>query len=312
MRSIFDLLGEQENDLTAALAFVLARSELLGQRFLGLLEIRAPAVQALQLEVADPAGRTDLEIRAGDALIVLEAKRGWRLPVVDQLERYVERIRAASSAGSGLLVTLSAVSDDFARLRLPPSVAGISVRHLSWAVVMRELCLATREARGRERMWLGELDTYLRRVVHMLDVADSWCYCVVVSNHPVVEGATRTSREWLIRDGVYSHVYGEGGWPTIPPNFIAFRWDGAVQQIRRVESAEVVPSLHGALAGVPATTTSSRPHVVYRLGQPLPGTPIPTGRNYRDTRLRDILLDQLLTSPTLADAIERSRALRDR
>ncbi len=47
---------------------------------------------SLALEVRDAQGRTDLELRVGDALFIFEAKRAWQLPTQRQLAQYAGRI----------------------------------------------------------------------------------------------------------------------------------------------------------------------------------------------------------------------------
>ena len=91
---------------------------------------------------------------------------------------------------------------------------------------------------------------------------------------------------------------------------MAFRWDGAVQRIHRVTHAEVVPSLQDRWADVPEDPVTVGPHAIYDLGPRLPPlTPIPSGRQYRASRLW-VLLDQLQTATTLAEALEGTRLLR--
>ena len=81
MTSVFSLLGANENDLTAALGWTLRSSPKLLAALTGSLE---PAPQApttaIDLEVSDDLGRTDLELHGSDHAVVIEAKRGWLLP----------------------------------------------------------------------------------------------------------------------------------------------------------------------------------------------------------------------------------------
>lgn len=75
--SAFDLLGRDENHLTAALAFTLARSPALLARVLHrVLPASDGVAVSLRLEERDDQGRTDLEIEAGTQLAIIEAKRG--------------------------------------------------------------------------------------------------------------------------------------------------------------------------------------------------------------------------------------------
>ncbi len=305
LTSVFGLLGDDENDLTAALGFTLSRSPVFTRRLTRTLTGSYSAEASVQLEVVDAEGRTDLELQTANELIVVEAKRGWLLPTTRQLSAYATRIKALG--GRGRLVTLSSASQEWAQPHLPSQVSGVAVQHLPWPEVVRHLRVARSAARGHERLWLNELDAYLRGVLRMRDPADSWTYCVAVAASRVVEGARLTSRQWVVEEGIYSHPFGKN-WPRTPPNFLAFRWNNYVQQIRRVASAEVVPTLHEALSGIPRTEISDRPHIVYRLGPVLPGTPIPAGKNYQSRRLW-VLLDQLLTAGTLTEAHETSLAL---
>lgn len=70
--------------------------------------------------------------------------------------------------------------------------------------------------------------------------------------------------------------------PTIPPNFLAFRWNNAVFEVNRVVDYEIVGHLSDRFpAVVDDHSVDSRPpddaHIVYRLGPdiPLPGGAIP-------------------------------------
>ena len=103
--SVFDLLGRDENDLTAALAFTLARSPGLLGHVLRRLNTPADAGSAvLRLETRGDLGRTDLEIDTGTNLIIIEAKRGWLLPGELQLAQYAPRVMRARRRHAGQLV----------------------------------------------------------------------------------------------------------------------------------------------------------------------------------------------------------------
>lgn len=305
--SAFGLLGTRENDLTAALGFTLSRSPSLRSALIRHLTPDWDAAGArVRMEVRDASGRTDLEVECAAGLLVIEAKRGWLLPSSEQLEAYAPRV--LRSAG-GALVTLSSASPEWAAARLPPAAGGVPVRHLPWPEVLGLLGPARAAARGRERLWLDELSTYLEGALRMRDVADGWTYCVSISTRRLSSAPGPTFRDW-VDQGVYFHPYGKR-WPRRPPNFLAFRWGNRVQRVHRVVQAEVVPSLAAALPGVPATPDTTRPHALYRLGPALPGTPVPSGRSYRAARCW-VLLDQLLTSESLAAALAATAALTGR
>ncbi|MGP8064510.1 MAG: hypothetical protein ACLP5O_18440 [Acidimicrobiales bacterium] len=307
VESVFDLLGRQENDLTAALGFTLSRSSHLLERLLNRIGYTGNGPAILRLETRDGAGRTDLEIESPGFLVVIEAKRGWHLPEKWQLEQYVGRVR---TWGAGTLVTLSDCSTAFAILQLPQSLEGVQVIHLPWSDVKADIEQAARVAGLAERHWLGELRDYLRRTVEVTDPSSGWTYCVSLSVRKPGGGGKQRFIDFVVDDGVYFHPYGWGsGWPSDPPNFFAFRWGGHVRQIRRAMSHEVVPNLQQFWPDIPLDEDTTRPHVVHRLGPELPMEgPLPAGANYRASRLW-VLVDQLLVSETLKDAIATSKAL---
>lgn len=210
--SVLDLLGTNENDLTSALGFALVKSTAL---LAAIVQRVWPAATGadleaatLALEVRGDVGRTDLQIALPSALLIIEAKRDWLLPTVGQLRAYAPRVRAH---GAGALVTLSQASGALARAQVPPEVDGVSVAHLSWRDVLVDLDAVRRDRRGLERVWLDELTTYLKGVVRLRSVADSWTYCVVLNNERPGDGGERTFRQYVADDHVYFHPYGAGG-----------------------------------------------------------------------------------------------------
>jgi hypothetical protein len=305
--SVFDLLGRDENDLTAAFGFTLARSpRLLNLIVSRLLPSASAETVTVRMEVRDEQGCTDLEIDTGTHLAVVEAKRGWLLPTVKQLARYASRFEKRVG---GVLVTLSDVTSKWAGATMPAEINGVPLIHLPWSEVRTDLSTARADAAGHERFWLDELHEYMRRAIKVRDSADGWTYCVAVSNTLVDEASTRRYRDFITGESAYFHPHGWGrGWPKTAPNFLAFRWNAQVQQVRRVMETVVVPNLQSRWADLPVNEDTSRPHVIYSLGPPLPGLPIPNGKQYQAGRLW-VLLDQLLTSASLADAYERTQAL---
>lgn len=306
----FDLLGHAENDLTAALGYTLSRSpallSALLQRIPGGPAAAGPDEGAvLAMEDRDDAGRTDLEIRLSRRLLVIEAKKGWNLPTAAQLGRYADRVTAA---GGGALITLSTCSTQWAATALPTHVHGVPVHHLPWSDVLADLGQA-RAASRPERRYLEELDTYLRKAIQVLTPEDSWVYCVSVTDSRPGDGGAHTFKEFVTAADSYFHPWGWGqGWPKTPPNFLAFRWHNHVQRVHRVLSHSVVPTLQNRWPGIPVTGDTAAPHVIYDLGPQILPSPLPSGTNYRASRLW-VLLDQLLTSPTLKEALVGTRAL---
>ena len=97
--SAFSLLGQNENDLTAALGFTMARCTALSDAILRRVwpTLGEGEDISFALEVRAEIGRTDLEVRLPSALVIFEAKRDWLLPTKMQLAQYVSREKAGHS-----------------------------------------------------------------------------------------------------------------------------------------------------------------------------------------------------------------------
>lgn len=308
--SVFALMGGDEGSLAAALSFALSRCPQLGAAITKRLaraaraRLKPGSELHVALEECGNGGGAGLEIRQG-ALFILRVGAGWGLPSAAQLAQDAERVAAAGVQGA--VVSLSQASQALARECLPREVGGVPVIHMGWRDVAAEVEQVRTTCRGlRERVWLDEFRSYLAEVIRVRRVEDSWTYCVVLTNDK--PGETATFKEIVNDQRRYFHPYGVSGWPTEPPNFIAFRWDGAVRLIHRVESYEVVPRLSDEWPDM-TSAPASRPHVVYQLGARLPPyEPIANGPLPPSLRLW-VLLDQLQTAPNLAQAYTRSKEL---
>lgn len=308
--TVFDLLGRGEVDLTAALGWALTVSPSLRRALWSHLDMPGdPDDVELALETPDDAGRTDLEMRlqSGDtqALVVLEAKKGWLQPDEVQLGKYVGRF---TGIDHGLLVSLSDSSALWAARELPKQVAGVPVRHVPWDEVrtlLRSIFSSVRSP--SERLWLGQLRDYLKEATAVRAYDSQWVYVVALNGNRF---GSHTFIEWVRDQHIYFHPFGKG-WPKRPPILMGFRWNGRLQQVNRVEGTRILPSLQDEWPDMPKSREPSRPygpHAVYTLGSDLRVPSIPTGKIHYARRTW-VLLDQLLTAPTIYDAEQASKAL---
>lgn len=306
--SVFDLLGRNEVDLTAALGWTLTASPRLLDWLWDRWDLpgQASAVE-VSLEVADDSGRTDLQLSNTAATVVVEAKQGWLLPDETQLAQYLPRLTGAPHP---LLVSLSDSSHRWAKAKLVEVVGSVPVAHLAWDDV--RAALRTLRSAGpprlpsAERVWLDQLATYLAGVRTVRDPAEQWVYVVAV-NQSAPGGSGATSYRDYVVNRRYFHPLAPQ-WPKRSPVLIGFRWDSKVRQVNRVVRDRRVETLQDEWPLIPVNDDTARPHVIYELGPDLPLPDITTS-SVRQARRVWALLDQLLTTGDLAEAERASRNL---
>lgn len=302
--TVFDLFGHREVHLTAALGWTLSESPQLMALLLDYLEVVGDGGDAVvTLEESDSEGRTDIEVVVGSSKVVVEAKQGWLVPGEEQLSRYARRFDGFSHR---LFVSMSDSSEQWAADQLPDYVDGVPVVHMPWDAVRDITRAAGRRAKSREAILLDELERYMGKATSTVPYDDQWVFCVVVSDSEI--GGT-SFQDYVRTERVYFHPFGGNNtWPKVPPNFLCFRWGGVVRQVNRVESFDIVPQLSDNWPAIDSEE-SAGPHIVYKLGPDIPIPEIKTKGTYATGRVW-CLLDQLLVSTTLADAVRSSAAMR--
>jgi len=301
--TVFDLLGDKENDITYSLGWALAHSPALCARFMAAVcpEQGGREVSAVTLQTwGRDEGYTDIEIRTETAHVIVEAKRGWNLPDARQLTRYVHRAQSKHNA----LVVLAECAPDYVRGKLPEKLKGVPVRYLSWKQVNDLAGKSRAGATHAERHLLAELRGYLRGLMSMQDQESNLVYLLVLSaKRP--EWSRLTWIEYVTKKRRYFHPYGGNGWPTVPPNYLGFRYGGQLRSIHHVDSYQIVddyapffPEISRRKRG----PKGSEVYILYTLGRPIrPQQEVKNGNVYATGRLW-ASLDLLLTSKTIEQA----------
>src|SRR3954470_21858070 len=93
--TVFDLLGHREDDLTRSFAWAMSQSPRLIAAVLADLDLPFDPGSPWRLRVQHSKhtrGRTDIELETDHALLIFEAKVGWNLPTLRQLDLYEQRL----------------------------------------------------------------------------------------------------------------------------------------------------------------------------------------------------------------------------
>jgi hypothetical protein len=313
--TVFDLLGRKENDITYALGWGLAQSPALFGRFLGLIGAEPEDSSEATLELQrygkndDRVGITDIEIRSPTLHAIVEAKRGWNLPLEEQLRLYRPRLEAARAAGKRVrFVVLTQWGETvYVEKLLGSDLDGIPISTIGLGQ-LADLAnaVATSERQLRSRHLVLDLAAYLTGVAHMQDVHDNRVYVVSLSRNTSEAGISYV--EVVNTLGVYWYpAGGRGGWPKTPFNYMGFRYDGKLQSVHHVRRSRVVGDLSEAVDQ--CEYPSFGPAFVLDLDESIPiPTGVSTGSKSMRSAHRVIDIDLLLTSPTISAAYEATRA----
>ncbi|HZF01708.1 MAG TPA: hypothetical protein VE344_07415 [Methylomirabilota bacterium] len=310
IESIFSLLGEKENDITYSLGWAFSRSPHFLQLFLKKilppnLYFNIEELEIVLQEHKGEAGITDIEIReisGTNVHVIIEAKRGWSFPSLDQLEKYVPRFRN-TNRDLYLIVTMSECSEEYARASgLPTKVNGIAVKHISWSEIS-SLCNSGVGSHAEKRL-MRELKNYLATIVNMQKQDSNWVYVVSLGNQECAPGLT--FKQVVNERKRYFHPYGSGErWPKEPPNYIGFRYDGILQSIHHIESAELFKNFHLHFPEYPDEIEDGARYL-YKLGPAIrPLHEVKAGAIVRSLRVW-AMLDLLLTCQTISEARDKS------
>lgn len=303
VRNVFQLIGEDEDDITVAIAWSLKRCpaflHALIARTGGPQELR-DRIQLLVHRHEKERGITDLEIMIPNVFhLIIEAKRGWILPGAFQIEKYAGRESFKSSRASiKQIVTLSECSDEYAKAHAPP-VRGISVRHISWADIIVDATHAAGESGHIEKRILHDLINYLRTAMTQQDRYSNLVYVVSLGSG-CMSGWSTTWIDIVAKHRRYFHPLGGSGWPKVPPTYLGVRYHGRLQSIHFVEKYEVVTNLAKACPSEPSTPV--KPHYLYTLGPAIaPPKTVVNGDVYPSGRVW-CAIDTLLTCDSVSQA----------
>ena len=319
--TVFELLGNNENAMTYSLGWALAKSGFFSSALAQMLEVVNGFSNSMHIRLQDHAqekGYTDIElIDPGEHHIIIEAKRGFTVPGKDQLEKYADRLlaRADTKAKPSLVVLAESDRDEtWLELHVPPNVKGIPVRAISWRRFQSMALHSIAQASHEEKRLLKQLIQYLDKVTSMQNQNSNLVY-VVSLNSSTFSDSKITFIDVVEEFGKYFHPVGgsKGGWPVEPPNYIAFRYHGALQSIHHIESYTAIEDYYPHFP-VPENSPAGEPHYLYTLGTAIkPPHEVRTNDangNYpnlfRSAR-KWCFLDLLLTCDSVAEAAGKTR-----
>lgn len=308
--SCFGLNGTDENAATAALGWCLDNCSTFRQELLRRLAEDPNLELSIASQVfAEDGGFTDLELIGQTKLhVIIEAKVGWQVPSISQLDRYLPRLLASNSKRK-LFVSVSAADGGWAKRHLPTHLAGVEIMHLSWSDLQAIALMAFKlTRRPADKLWLSQLATHLAEYGMTSNVFDARAYVVSISPQRITPKHPLTWVDVIVEQRRYFHPIGGNGWPVVAPSYLGFRYHGAFRSAHFVESVVTIDNLAEIDSRWPETNT---PNFVYTLGPPMqPATPLPLGKIWATMRnwvSLDLLLSGAATDYSEALAMMKAR-----
>jgi hypothetical protein len=321
VKTVFDLIGTLENDITKSIAWALVKCpQLLDAVAFSLTGCHADTDNTvIRYQVSeDDKGITDLEIEDyRNFFIIIEAKRGWELPGYDQLHMYSEKESfKRSPVRNKMIVSMSECSDEYAKNNLPV-IPGTIVKQLSWKSICNLVEKVRPNSANKEKYVLDDIERYIKRIMTTQNKDSNRVY--VVSLGLKKAEITTVDGEKIEGDITYLDIVkkynryccpvgGKGGWPKEPPNYIAFRYNGKLQSIHHIEGYDVSDELYKYVPELPHKK-SSETHFIFTLGPAIiPQKDVKTGKSIVRSNRVWVDIDTLLTSDTISQALEITKS----
>ncbi len=304
IESIFELLGEHENDMTYSLAWGLVQCPEFLDRFLYAINQKNIKLSEVDIYLQKGGDRkegiTDIELRSPKFSTIIEAKRGWNVPSKKQLIKYAKRLLNGKKQTRRLIV-LSEYSKENSGNRVKNEIKGIPVQLISWREAIEFAKQSLPDSSHAQKHLINELIIYFNKIMTKQKYDSNWVY-VVALNANKMKGWRASPVDTATKSRIYFHPIGKKGWPKEPPNYIAFRYGGKLQSIHHIDKYETTSNLKKWL-----TKDWPENMYLYTLGPAIrPSAEIKTGRIYPNGRVW-CMLDTLLTSKTISQARDISK-----
>lgn len=310
--SIFQLLGQKENDISYSVGYAFGNCQNFLQNFLQHIKIKTPfQPEAIKIKLQThekDKGFTDFEIfQENEFHIIIEAKRGWTFPTRQQLDKYATRQTFKNStAKDKRIIVFNESTPAFTQTNFDlTNIRSIPVEVISWQDIQRLVTTSKKIGRNTENRLLKELNTYLDKISTMQKVDSNWVYIVSLGNDKP-NGWDISWQDIVNKHNKYFHpVGGKGGWPHEPPNYIAFRYDGKLQSIHHIDKYQVFTD---STKYFPTSPEGQWPeHYLYYLGPAIkPAHEVKSGQKIIRAMRVWAMLDLLLTCKTIQEARDKS------
>ncbi len=242
INTVFDLRGDRENDITFSLGWALAQSDIFLARFLRDIfpqrnTGKATSVHLQRHDENKNGGYTDIEIKTEVAHVIVEAKRGWNLPKRAQLKKYAQRF---GKSGENAIVVMA--EREPTGVQLPKRVSSVPIQYRSWKQITKTALQSVGSGSNAEKRLLREFAAYMKGLMQMQHQESNLVYVIALGSREKQTWSGMAWRDHVINNSAF-HKDCREKWPSTPPNYLGFRYDGQLQSIHHVESYAVITDL---------------------------------------------------------------------
>jgi len=308
INSLFNLLGDKENDITFSLAWFFSKNE----KFLSwfLKEVIGDSIKYQKVDInlqkydEKYGGYTDIEIVVdNDWFIIVEAKKGWNLPTKRQIRKYMKRKKHYPSFRT-LFVVLSDCDQEYAIKEVKKYQLKAKVISVSWEKLFLKLNRIRELSNNYQKQLINELEKYLKGVISMDNVESNKVFCVALSRDKAVGSHRISFLEVVTKKKKYFYPVGKG-WPSPPPTYIAFRIDAKLLSIHYVKKYDIVTNFHKYIPEIPSEEFD--PFYLLWLDTPFgPKKEVKNGNIYANQHLW-FMIDTIFTSKTIKEARDKTK-----
>ena len=307
--NIFDMLGTKENDISYAIGLGFSKAPQFLKLYLeeiGIKPVKFDNIKIKLQKFEKNKGFTDFEIEEeGEFIVIIEAKKGWNYPGQQQLDKYSSRPSFISfPAKTKKLIVFTESKKEFTQAHFHINQSNsFEVEVTSYRQLWELAHKAKLKSNNYEKRFLNELINYLEKLMTMKNIHSNLVYVVSVSSKQV--SGWQISWIDIVKSKKYFHPVGGNGWPTEPPNYIAFRYHGKLQSIHHIDKYEVFTNPNEHISEIPSQKWGH--HFIYELSDPIiPTKNVRTGNIYRNGRVW-AMFDLLLTSDTISEARDKTK-----
>jgi len=306
--SIFSLLGAKENALTFSLAWICKSNQIFLKRLLKLITQKNIKLNVIDINIQryddKHGGYTDIELSINNSLlIIIEAKKRLSVPTQRQIKQYLNRVKRYPKMKHAFVV-ISDCPREYVIRRTSNYNIKTKIIPISWEEIYSIIPTIRDKSNDHQKILLKEFDNFLKDIIIMQNKESNKVFCVALSRKLAGNGKAKiTFLDIVTKRKKYFYPVGKG-WPSPPPNYIAFRIGGKLLSIHYIKSFKIVTNLHKYIKEIPKYEYD--PLYLLELDKPFFPDNVVNGKIFANGHIW-FMLDTIFTSKSIKEARDKTK-----